>query len=294
MLPQLVALLAIGAGSDLRCVAKISEALVGYGPERDVDPTKPIEFTETLLASENFVKGFAGFINARFNRTQGEKDSQEAVYFAVRHVLANNLPWRDVFAGRFGWVHPNLTEIVEDPTGVGYFTNLAWQTRYAGNDVDGFMLIAAYRIVQNMTGKVLVPSPFNGDASANVVGRSNEPCRSCHFDSPFALDKIARLLPMRRGAGARVELLPPQGGPVEILDGASYNDLRSAVERLIDSDDHRFWTCRTVFEFLYGRPEYACESLVFDACVDAYTARGDIRDAIRAVVLDESFCGATP
>lgn len=295
VLAVLLATLSVGATpAELRCVARISEALVGYGPSRTVEPTDREGLVESLLQSPDFVKGFAGFINARFNPVMGDRPYDDAVYYAAKYVLENGRPWHEIYTGRFGWVGPNYTQFLEDPAGLGYLGSPAWQKRYAGNDHDGFMLIAAYRLLHNLTGIVLVPSPFNGEDSATVEGRSAQPCRQCHFDSPFALDKIAQLLPKRQGNGNRVQLLPPVGGSVELLDGRSYSDLRQVVERLIDSDDHRFWTCRTVFEFVYGRPENACEAPVFDACVDAYLARGDIRDALRAVVLDPGFCEAQP
>lgn len=271
------------------CGQRIAAALSG-DPRADVaQPQNAL--VRGQLASEKFVELFARFVNTRFNRGLAMSAEEDAVYFTVRHVLTNNLPWSQIYLGEFGWEGPGgYPRIKPDPAGVGYFTAPQWVSRYAGNDLDGYMLFAAYRLVQNTTGIVLVPSPFNADENSNVAGRERGGCRYCHLDSPLALDRIARFFPTRTGFGARMVLTPPANTPAQLAGNHTVSNLRELLGVMLQTDDYRFWTCRTVFEFAYGRPESACEAEVFDRCVDALVATDDIREAVAAVVEDPTFC----
>lgn len=246
---------------------------------------------DAQLASDHFVETFAAFVNTRFNRGLAMTAEEDAVYYVVRHVLSNRLPWSQVYLGEFGWSGPTgYPKIDPDPAGVGYFTAPSWIRRYAGNDLDGYMLFAAYRVIHNTTGVVLVPSPFNADANSNLAGRQRPECRGCHLDSAVPLDPVARFFPRRSGFGDRMVLTPAENTPAQIA-GRPVASLRELLQVLLATDDYRFFTCRMVFEYTYGRPESTCEALVFDRCVDALVATDDIRAAITAVVDDPAFCG---
>lgn len=275
---------------DVRCGLKVAAALTAE-PNPDLAAADLRALVDEQLQSPHFALLFASFVNTRFNRGLSMRAEEDAVFYVVRHVLENQLPWSQVYLGEYGWTGPQgYPEIVADPNGVGYFTAPGWVRRYAGNDLDGYMLFAAYRVVQNTTGIVLVPSPFNADQSSDFEGRQRPECSSCHLESPVALDKIARFFPRRTGFGNQMTLTPPENGPQELLNGQTFNDLKQLVAGLLETDDYRFWTCRLVFEYLYNRPESACEALVFDQCVAALEETDDIRDAIVAVATDPSFC----
>lgn len=273
------------------CGLKAAAVLSGdSGPPLDSHATLRSLVTE-LLAQDHFIETFSTFVNSRFNRGLAMIAEEDAVYYVVRHVLSNRLPWTQVYLGEFGWSGPGgYPKIDPDPQGIGYFTAPAWIRRYAGNDRDGYMLFAAYRVVSNTTGIVLVPSPFNADASSDLAGRARMPCRSCHLEGPIALDAIARFFPRRSGFGAQMTFTPPENTPARIA-GKDVQSLREVLRALLQTDDYHFSTCRMIFEFAYGRPESTCEAAVFDRCVDTLTATDDIRAAITSVVDDPAFCG---
>lgn len=275
---------------DYACAVKAAAVLTG-DPLANLEHEEMAAFVDEQLESEKFHYLFAAFVNTRFNRGFGMRPEEDAVYFVVRHVLANQLPWSDLYLGAYGWAGPyGYPEVIEDPNGVGYFTAPPWVQRYSGNDLDGKMLFAAYRVVQNTTGIVLVPSPFNANADSNLLGREREDCRYCHFDSPLALDKIARFFPTRSGFGEQMTLTPAENPTQELLNGRTVSNLRELLGALLQTDDYKFWTCRMVFEYTYGRPESACEATVFDQCVAALEETDDITRAIAAVVADPSYC----
>ena len=104
---------------------------------------------------------------------------------AVRYILTNKKPWKELFVGRYKIDHTN-NRISEDATApaLGSFGSLGWQKRYLGNAPDGLMLAAGYRTMQNVVGFKLIPSPQNGEGDATAMGRERAECRGCHFDSP--------------------------------------------------------------------------------------------------------------
>lgn len=294
LIPLLAVVAPAAAEVDPVCALKAAASLAG---ESRVDASKYASMealVAEVLASDRFVEVFSGFVNARFNRGASMTAEEDAVYYVVRHVLSGRLPWSQVYVGEFGWSGPGgYPKIDPDPAGVGYFTAPAWVNRYAGNDLDGYMLFAAYRVIQNTTGIVLIPSPFNADANSNLVGRARPECRSCHLDSPLALDALARFFPRRNGFGARMTLTPPENTPAR-LAGKDVASLREALNALLKTDDYLFWTCRMIYEFAYGRAESTCEALAFDRCTATLARTDDIRAAITEVVLDQGFCGAQP
>jgi hypothetical protein len=180
-------------------------------------------------------------------------------------------------------------EVKDDPNGLGYFRSPAWMKKYAGNEDQGYMLVGAFRIIQNTTGIDLVPSVGQPGDDRTANGRMVAPCKSCHFDAWYALDKFARVLPKRKGQGDTMTFTPPTEGPQQIL-GKSIADDKGMVNALVDSDAWRFNQCRLVFKFLYGRAENQCESTVFDKCVDALGTTKTIQSAVAAVAKDASFC----
>lgn len=278
------------AAIDDACALKTAAVLTG-DPIPNLEHEDMAAFVAEQLASNKFVELFSAFVNTRFNRGLAMSAEEDAVFYVVRHVLENDLPWTDLYLGNWGWAGPGgYPQVIDDPNGVGYFTAPAWVRRYAGNDLDGYMLFAAYRVVQNTTGIVLVPSPFNANADSNFEGRQRNECRHCHIDSAVALDKIARFFPRRTGFGTNMVLTPPENGAQELLNGRTVHDLRELLGALLETDDYKFWTCRLVFEYTYGRAESACEAPLFDQCVATLEATNDIRQAVATVVGDPSFC----
>jgi hypothetical protein len=243
-----------------------------------------------MLASPEFADLYARFINAQFNGGPATDATDDPVYYLAQHVIQTDKPWSDLFVGPYSVVSNGSTmDVGADDSGLGYFRTDSWKKRYAGNEAEGYMLSGAFRILSNTTGLELTPSIGNPGDDRTVTGRQAQPCRSCHFDSWYALDKFAKLLPKRKGQGDSLTFTPPTEGAQDLL-GKSIADDKALVGALVDSDSWRFQQCRNVFLFLEGRPENQCEAPVFDKCVDALAQKKTLRSAVAAVARDPGFC----
>jgi hypothetical protein len=277
-----------------RCAVRLSIALLGKSPDEaqlgDPDPQADVG---EMVARPEFAERFARFTNSELNGGPIANASDDPIYWLAKHVIAQNRPWSDLFLGPYA-ITPLPggaagMEVKPDANGLGYFRSLSWMRRYAGNDEKGAMLVAAFRIVQNTTGLELVPSVGNPGDDRTAAGRKSVACKGCHFDAWYAIDTVALLLPTRVGEGAEAKFPAPTAGPQQLLGKTIKND-KELVQTLVDSDSWRFQQCRTVFKFLYGRPENQCEAKVFDACVDALQEKKTIGAAAAAVAKDPSFC----
>jgi hypothetical protein len=180
--------------------------------------------------------------------------------------------------------------VTNDPSGLGYFHAPSWQKRYSGNESQGYMLSAAFRIFRNTTNVELIPAVGLAGQDTSVKGREAPQCKSCHFDAWYALDRAARLLPRKQvDDNNDITFAPPSDGPQQLLGKTMTTD-KDLVTALVDSDAWRFAQCRNVFLFLYGRAENQCEAKIFDACVSALEQTKTIQSAVAAVAKDSSFC----
>ncbi|CAN5924244.1 hypothetical protein BH11MYX4_BH11MYX4_19950 [soil metagenome] len=274
-----------------RCAIRLSIALQGKSADAALlaaaDPQASID---AMVASPEFAERYARFINSEFNGGPSTSALEDPVYYLAKYVLTNKKPWSDLFIGPYKVVaNATAMDVASDPNGLGYFRTPAWMKRYAGNEPQGYMLSASFRILSNTTGLMLTPSVGNPGDDRTANGRSAAACKSCHFDNWFALDKFARLLPMKKPASDPPTFTPPTEGPQQLLGKTLAND-KELVTALVDSDAWRFNQCRTAFKFLYGRPENMCEAKTFDACVDALANQKTIQSAVAAVAKDASFC----
>ncbi len=277
-----------------RCAIRIAIALTGKSP----DPTlltapDPQAAVGAMVSSPDFAERFARFTNSELNGGPIANANDDPIYWLAKHVITQKKPWSELFQGAYQ-VTPLATagagmEVKDDPNGLGYFRTQSWMKRYAGNEDNGLMLVAAFRIVQNTTGLELVPSVGNPGDDRSAEGRKATACKGCHFDAWFAIDTVAHLLPTRNGQGDAITFTPPSAGPQKLLGKSIAND-KDLVHALVDSDGWRFNQCRQVFKFLYGRPENQCEAKVFDACVAALETEKTIQSAVAAVAKDASFC----
>jgi hypothetical protein len=273
-----------------RCAVRLSIALTGKSPDAAVFATKEVgPAVDRLLASPDFADRYARFTNAETNGAPAAA-SEDPVYFLAKHVIANDKPWSDLFTGKYR-IDPieGGMRVSDDPAGLGYFRSDAWLKRYAGNEPDGVMLSAAFRIFQNTTGLELSASVGNPDDDRTAKGRSTGVCKSCHFQDWYALDTAAKLLPTKKGEDMAITFSPPTAGPQQLL-GKALADDRALVETLVGSDAWRFAQCRNVFKFMFGRQENKCEAVAFDRCVEALTNQKTIRAAVAALAKDPSVC----
>jgi len=278
----------------MRRVGTVLEVPYWWVLSGQADAGTAVQRVPEFLEQPGFASRWAAFLNSRFNAQPGLTAEDDVMVAVVRFVLENHRPWKDVFVGRFSMTGPGgYPKIVDDPARppYGFFGLAPWLKRYAGNASDGKMLQASYRILRAVVGLELVPSPQNATGDASLMGRQRPECRSCHFDSPYALDHVAALLPWYRkalGSNATVEAQVPT--PQVLFDGRQVQSLDELLALAVDSDAFHFWSCRLAFEFAVGRPETGCEAPVFDACVDALRQTGDIRAGLTAIMQQPSYC----
>jgi hypothetical protein len=282
-----------------RCATRLSLSLTGQAPAADLlTEPNPQDRVDQLLATPAFIEQFARFINSELNPEPGMTPEGDATYFLAKHILTNNRPWRELFDGKYRVdpvaataTAPATAKVVSDANGLGYFRSRPWMVRYAGNEDQGYRLVAAFRIQQNVIGLDVGAVTNAPGVDITATGRLASGCRSCHYDSYFALDKVAKILSRaQRSTTGEVTFAASTEPPQQILGGSTIANDAELVKALVESTDHAFNTCRLAFKFVYGRPEASCEAELFDRCVDAYTSTGDIRAALRAVAQDASYC----
>lgn len=284
-------LLALSLPAAAQCDARKWRTLLGTRSAYPATATS----VDDALSKPGFANRFASFVNSRFNPEPGRDHGADASYYVAAHVLSSGLPWRELFVGRFNVPNKSYPTVQADPNGLGYFTSEGWLLRYAGNEPDGWLIVAANRILQNTIGSVRVAAANNSDASTpnDSEGRRAPACAGCHYVGAYALDHVARVLPRKRVVNGKTTFLPAIGVPQPVLN-RQLSTTRELVETLVASDAFNFWSCRLAFEFVYGRAEYACEAPLFDRCVDAFAASGKIQDAVKLLIEDPGFCGGAP
>ena len=275
-----------------RCAVRLSIAIFGTSPPSELlsDPN-PRRQVDAMVESPLFYERFARFLNATFNAGPGQTEADDAVYFLAKHVLTKRLPYEELFLGkwRVDQQADGHAAVVADPDGLGFFRSPVWLRRYAGNEAAGYKITTGYRILNNTVGLELTAMTNVPGADVSATGRMASPCKGCHNDGWFALDRVAKVLTRRKGLGAQMTFEPPSEGPQTIAD-AEVSDDRSLVETLVRSDSFRFNACRLAFRFLTGRAENACEAATFDACMTSFGQTGMIPSAVAAVAKDEGFC----
>jgi hypothetical protein len=59
---------------------------------------------------------------------------------------------------------------------------------------------------------------------------------------------------------------------------------------LVSSEDHKYFVCKTAYKYLTGRPENTCGKPVMDKCLTAFKSSGKIRDALKSIATEATFC----
>jgi hypothetical protein len=285
---------ALTADQAERCATRLSISLTGKSPTSALmSNANPYSQVDALIASSDFQERFARFINATFNDDPGMTAVEDPAYYLAKYVLTNNLKWEDMFIGAYkvdiatGATNPS---VMSDANGLGYFRSPAWMKRYAGNEMQGIKISTGYRMMNNTLGLKLVASTNAPGADVSINGRQSPGCRACHFDSWFALDKVASILSRKVTTNGNVTFGAPPATSADILGGMTIHDDKELVTALVKSEAFEFRACRIAFEFLYGRPELTCEGPIFDKCMDAFKADGKIQSALAAVAKDSTYC----
>lgn len=277
-----------------RCATRLSATLLGQSPTAaQLGAANPQANVDAMIATPVFQERFSRFINAKFNTDPGATPAEDASYYLAKYVLLNNRPWSDLFVGAYR-VDPGATAnadavVVADPAGLGYFRSRAWMVRYAGNELDGYRINAAYRMMNNVLGLKLVAAVnTNG---VNAAGRMQAACAGCHYNNTFGLDYVAKILSRRVGTNAAtMTFAAPNEGPMPVLGGQMLSNDGQFINNMVNSTDFRFNACRTAMEFLYARAEFKCEGPVFDACMTAFDTAKTMQSAVAAIARDPGFC----
>jgi hypothetical protein len=279
-----------------RCATRLSIGLTGKAPSADLlanaDPQSQVD---AMLADPAFIEQFSRFMNAELNPEPGETPQRDATYYLARHVLQNNRPWHELFDGPYdvladGTTTPASAQVVDNPDGLGYFRSRPWMLRYAGNEEAGLRLVAAFRIQQNIIGLDVTAVTTAPDVDISANGRKSTACSGCHYDSYFALDKVAAVLSRVSGPADNPTFIAPTGPAQQLLDGRMIANDKELVGALVTSTQFKFRTCRLAFQYLYGRSEANCEAPLFDKCIDAFEQTGDVRAALKTIAQDPGYC----
>jgi hypothetical protein len=279
-----------------RCAIRTAGAILGQSPAPALmTAADPQAAVDGLLTKPEFIERFARFVNAASNRTPAapERPGEDAAYFLSKYVLENGKPWSDVYLGQYTVEADGQVKV--DPNGLGYFRSPTWMAVNSGAEPSGLRLATANRIMQNVVGFKLTAStnaPNSTPEERSAAGRQRAECAGCHYDTWFALDKIANILSRRKGGGATPMTWfdPPEGyAPQQALDGTISND-KDVVTRLVASENFSVNACRRAFEFLYGRDENTCDGELFDKCVDEFKAKKTIQSAVAVIAKHASFC----
>lgn len=286
---------AMGADQAERCATRLSISLIGKSPSTALmSNAAPQGDVDTIVASADFQERFSRFVNATFNDEAGMTDVDDASYYMAKYVLTNNLKWEDMFIGQFKVDKPQgamAPTVVADANGLGYFRSNGWLLRYAGNEEAGIKISTAFRMMNNTIGLKLIPSTNAPTADISATGREAAGCRACHYDSWFALDKVASVLKKKVTAtNGNVTFGAQPATEAVILGGMTIHDDKELVTALVKSEAFEFRACRLAFEFLYGRAEVSCEGPIFDRCMTAFKADGKIQTAVATVAKDQTFC----
>jgi len=286
-----------GAEFNARCAQKIhaslTDSLSGMSPSAN-----PKANVDALLESAEFIEHFALFLNTAFNDDPTEALPEDVVYHLTKHVLEKKKPYADLFTGRYDFTFNkpatglDRVEVVASPQGVGYFETRPWKLRYMGNEENGVRLMAAYRILNNMTGLELSAVTIDPNKKNTAAGRRDAPCNVCHYNSWFALDKVASVLGTVDFAPQLnlVKFNPPDGSVKQILGDIPVRNTRELTEAVVKSENFSFQACRLSFRFLTGRNENVCEEKLFDQCMTNFKKTGKIQDALKTYILDANFC----
>jgi hypothetical protein len=281
-------------GGKARCATRVKGSLTGTAAtDVELQANDPQASVDEIVKSDAFIELFSRFLNAEMNPAPGMTSVEDSTYHLAKYVLKNDLPYKDLFVGKFDVSapkdRPNEVTVAPDPMGLGYFRSRAWQVRYAGNESAGIKIVTAYRMMQNLTGLKLTAVQNADGVDISAAGRAAGVCAKCHYQDWSALDKVASILTVRKGAGDMMTFEPKTAAQIDV-DGKMVTDDASLVARLVESENFSFNVCRMTFKFLYGRPENTCESKVFDTCIEQFKSSGKIQRAVAVVAKDPGFC----
>jgi hypothetical protein len=223
-------------GGKARCATRVKASLTGTAAtDAELQANDPQASVDEVLKSDAFIELFSRYLNAEMNPAPGMTSEQDSTYHLAKYVLKADLPYKDLFVGKYNVSapkdKPNEVTVAPDPMGLGYFRSRAWQVRYAGNEAAGIKIVSAYRIMQNLTGLKLTAVQNADGVDISAAGRAGGVCRKCHYEDWSALDNVASILTVRKGAGDMMTFEPKKADKID-MDGKAVTDDESLVNRL--------------------------------------------------------------
>lgn len=284
----------VSALNEKQCNQRLYNTLYGRpANESEINKADPISAVDSMLTNDAFYENFSRFANAHMNLVPESNRDANPVYNMIKNYIFNrDKQWYELFTAQVDVVGQNVNPKTD---AVGYFENRHWKKANAGNEEDGFKLRTAYRILNNAIGLNLEALTVTSDGGSGQNDRKNPDsvCVSCHFNLPFALDKVALILDRvdRRASDAQNTIFAAPLGPFpQTVYGQPISNLKELADMLVEREEFYTNACHVGFKFVFARQETSYESEVFSACIDKFKSTGKIQDTVRHFVKSELFC----
>lgn len=283
----------VNAENVQQCNQKLYNTLYDRAPTQiELEAANPLTRVDAMLANDAFQDFFARYINAKLNTGPADKPEDEVVFNMVKsYILKRDKDWAELFTAKVDIVGQNINP---KPDAVGYFESRSWKKRYAGNEEEGLKLRTAYMVTNNIIGLKLdaLTVTSSGDSSKKGRADPSNVCISCHFNLPFALDKVALILDRvdRKASDAQNTLFLPPIGPAQVIYGESVANLTELANMLVKRSEFNSNACHMAFTFVFGRDESAHEKQLFSQCMEKFTASKKITTAVKHFVESDIFC----
>ena len=285
------------AETAMQCSQKLHTTLYGRSATAtELSIANPMANVDAMMKNKEFIEKFSKYVNAHMNWLPGAGKNGNPVYMAMRFFLFNDRegekPWHELFTGGYS-TYDNGYNKSESAT--GYFSNREWQKVYKGNEEFGYQLRAAYLILNNQIGLNLEALTVNNSGGSGRSARQdpNSVCVTCHFNTEFALDRIASILPLvdRKGSDAQNTLFLGAPGPFnQEIYGQKVNNLKELTVALAGLEQFNSNACHIAFKFVFGRNERGADKEIFQACLTEFKESGYITSAVKHFVDSPIFC----
>ncbi|HEY7772414.1 MAG TPA: hypothetical protein VIC26_04480 [Marinagarivorans sp.] len=284
------------ATTAMQCSQKLHSTLYGRSATAaELTIADPMSHVDEMMSNDEFIEKFSMYINAHMNWLPGDGKRQNPVYMAMKHYIFQDnqeKPWKELFTGGYS-LYDNGYNPREEKT--GYFSDRNWKQVYKGNEEFGYKLRTAYLILNNQIGLNLDALTVNSTGGSGRDARQDPDnvCVACHFNSDFALDRIAQILPLvdRESSDAQnlIEIAAP--GPFnQLIYGQPVSSLEDLTAVLSTLDAFNTNACNIAFQFVFGRDHRGADKALFDQCVTEFKTDGRITTSVKHFLESDIFC----
>ena len=284
------------AETAMQCSQKLHSTLYGRSAtSQELNIANPMSTVDAMMSNDEFIEKFSMYVNAHMNWLPGDGKRNNPVYMAMKYYIFKDnqeKPWKELFTGGYD-LYDNGYNPREDNS--GYFSDRNWKKVYKGNEEFGYKLRTAYLILNNQIGLNLEALTVNnaGGSGRNARQDPNNVCVACHFNSDFALDRIAQILPLvdRQSSDAQNLIEIAALGPFnQEIYGQTVSNLKELTEVLASLDAFNTNACNIAFQFVFGREHRGADKAIFEQCVDEFKQDGHITASVKHFVDSDIFC----